>query len=288
MEQKPNHKKLWAYVGGLLVLGGVLVFILLLQPAQNKLKVSFLDVGQGDSILIQTPSGGTMLIDGGRDNAVLSRLGTELPFFKRNIDVVIATHPDADHVTGLVNVLEKYKVGSVLEPGVTVNTDVYQNLQQIILNKNIPHIYARAGQKIMLDQKNNIYLTILYPDTDVTGWETNDASIVARLDYGNTSFMFTGDSPIGKELYLVQHNPAMLPVDVLKLGHHGSRTSSSVEYLMAVHPKLAIISAGFKNQYGHPHKEVLDRLKNLHIPYLETSKIGTINCVSNGQIITCK
>ncbi|MGI9118345.1 MAG: MBL fold metallo-hydrolase, partial [Minisyncoccia bacterium] len=214
----PNtNSKLWAYVGGLLVLGGVLVFVLLLQPVQNKLKVSFLDVGQGDSILIQTPSARTMLIDGGRDNTVLSRLGAELPFFKRSIDVVIATHPDADHVTGLFSVLDKYKVGSVLEPGVTVDTVVYQSLEQKIFDKKIPHIYARAGQKIILDEKNNIYLTILYPDVDVTGWETNDASIVARLDYGNTSFMFTGDSPIGKELYLVQHSQELLPVDVLKL-----------------------------------------------------------------------
>ncbi len=253
-----------------------------------KLKVSFLDIGQGDAIYIKAPNGNDMLIDGGRDKKILTRLAEEMSFGDSAINVVVATHPDADHVGGLNYVLAKYTVGAVFEPGVSAKTKTYESLESTIATKKIPHLLARAGNTIVLDKKNNVVATILYPDTEVTKWETNDASIVLKLTYGTTSVLLTGDSPVSKELYLVGKDKNILDVDVLKLGHHGSRTASSEAYLLATSPQIAIISAGKNNSYGHPHKEVIDRLKKLAIPYLNTADAGTINCVSNALKFSCK
>lgn len=253
------------------------------------MKVAFLDIGQGDSIFIQAPNGKQMLVDGGRGGLVLAELGKVMPFADRSIDVVIGTHPDADHIGGLVDVLDKYSVENIIEPGSTSKSKIYQTLENKIDEKKIAHILGRAGQRIILDKEKNVYFEILYPDVEnVSHLETNDASIVGKLVYGNTSVMLTGDSPISKELHLVNTNPKILDVDILKLGHHGSRTSSSIQFLQATSPHLSIISAGLNNSYGHPHKEVLDKLKILNIPYLATYKGGTIICQSDAIVILCK
>lgn len=251
-------------------------------PVNNDLEVTFLDVGQGDAILIEAPNDVDVLIDGGRTKKILDLLSAELPFGDDTIDIVIATHPDADHVGGLPFVLDTYTVEKVFEPGVSSSTQTYQAFQSRIRDKKIERILARRGMRIVLDTEKNIVIDILYPDRDTTGWETNEASIVARLSYGTTSFMLTGDSPVEKESYLVRHDGVALQSSVLKLGHHGSKTSSSESFLKTVAPLYAIISAGKSNSYGHPHSSVLNRLNQLHIPYLETGKTGSIRFVTNG------
>jgi competence protein ComEC len=284
---KRVEKKYIALTVLIIFVMGILYFYFINQRT-NIMKVAFLDVGQGDSIFIQAPNGVQMLVDGGRGAKVLGDLSRQMPFGDRSIDVVIGTHPDADHIGGLVDVLGTYSVGNFIEPGATSKSKIYKTLEDKIDEKKIPHILGRAGQRIIRDSEKNVYFEILYPDRNVTGWETNDASIVGKLVYGNTSVMLTGDSPIEKELYLVNKDPKILDVDILKLGHHGSRTSSSLQYLKATTPATAIISAGLNNSYGHPHKEVLNSLQILGIPYIATYDKGTIVCNSDSIIINCR
>ncbi len=253
------------------------------------LKVVFLDIRQGDSIYIEAPNGAQMLVDGGRGAKVLGELSRLMPFGDRTLDVVVATHPDADHIGGLVDVFDYYEVANFIESGAISKSKVFQNLESKVEKENSKRLLGRAGTKVMLDEEKGIYFEILYPEVkDVSYWETNDASIVGKLVYGGTSVLLTGDSPTEKELYLARKNPEILDVDILKLGHHGSRTSTALGFLRATTPEVAIISAGQGNQYGHPHKEILDRLNFLKIPYLATYDSGTIVCTSDAVNIICK
>ena len=262
----------------------------LLHNQNNLLTVAFLDIGQGDSIFIESPDGKQILIDGGPNSHVLRELSKLMPFYDRTIDVVIMTHPDQDHIGGLVDVLENYKVDFVMEPGVSSQNGVYEEIEKIIKKKNIPKILARQGMVVQLcnlkgEDNNKICkarLKILFPDGDVSNFETNTASIVAKLVYGEKSFLFTGDSPKNIEKYLSGLLGKILKVDVLKLGHHGSRTSSSEIFLGFTNPEYAIVSAGLNNRYGHPHKEVISLVNNLGINILRTDELGTIVFKTDG------
>lgn len=248
---------------------------------EHYLTVAFLDVGQGDAIYIEAPDGAQILIDGGNGKAVLRGLGSVMPFFDRSIDIVVATHPDEDHIGGLPDVFERYRIGAYVDPGVNDHSATYEAILHAVNEAHIPYTVARRGMRIMLE--DGVFLNILFPDRDLSHADTNTASIVARLTYGSTSFLLTGDSPQMIEQYLVALDGSMLESDVLKLGHHGSRTSSSEIFLRTVQPSLAIISAGKDNRYGHPHKEVLDRLAVLSIPFLSTIQEGSIILISDGQ-----
>lgn len=253
-----------------------------IRPNQY-LKVVFLDVGQGDAIYIEAPNGRQMLVDGGPDAKLLSSLAKVMPFADRSIDVVIETHPDNDHIGGLPILLDNYKVGQILENGVVANSAVYSLLESKIVKNKIEKVIARRGQKIILDPNRNIYFEILFPDRDVSSLDSNDGSIVGKLVYGNDSFLLTGDATLYTENQLEWNEKAeTLKSDVLKLGHHGSRTSSSLLWLESVQPRVAIISAGLNNKYGHPSQEVLDRLLSLNIPFLNTAKQGNIIFESDG------
>jgi len=244
------------------------------QESQNKLRVAFFDVEQGDSIFIETLSGNQILIDGGADKKVLRELSKIMPFHDRSIDIVIITHPDKDHIGGLPSVFENYDVSAFVEPGVEADTEIYNVLKNLVKEEKSKIIIARKGMIFNLDE--NIVLKILFPDRDVSGMDTNDASIIAQLVYGNNEFLFTGDSPQKIEEYLVSINGEKLSSDVLKIGHHGSKTSSSESFIGFVSPEYAIISAGLNNKYGHPHKEVIDLLNEFGVKILKTSEIGTI------------
>lgn len=258
------------------------------NESNSVLQVSFLDIGQGDAIFIQTPNDIQMLIDGGRDERVLKRLNEIMPLGDNSIDIVLATHPDADHIGGLDDVIRAYDVGMFIEPGVSADTKTYESVFTSVKDEHSQHILGTRGMVITLDPENNITFAILYPYDDVTHWETNDASIVGVLTYGEDSFLLTGDAPIKTEYALDRISPELIDVDVLKLGHHGSRTSSSEEFLRITSPEVAIISAGKDNSYGHPHQEVLSTLKKLSIPYLATADQGTITFTSKGEGIRRK
>lgn len=245
--------------------------------------VAFLDVGQGDAIFIESPSGNQVLVDGGVGRGVLREISKVMKFYDRSLDVVVATHPDADHVGGLVDILENYEVDLFLEPGVESDTDIYESLKtqvgKLESGGKIKKILARAGMQI--DLGGGAFLEILFPEKDVSGWETNTASIVARLVYGENEFLLTGDSPSAIENYLV-YKKYNLESDVLKLGHHGSRTSSSDNFVRAVNPEYAVVSSGKDNRYGHPHQEVLALLEKLNIKTLRTDTSGSIIFKSDG------
>ena len=250
------------------------------------LTVSFLDVGQGDSIFIQSPSGRQVLVDGGPDRSVLRELGKILPWWDRSIDVVIATHPDADHVSGLVDALQRYTVSYIFEPGVKADTPQAESMLKSIANEDAEYVLARRGQ--IIDLGSGAYLEILFPDRDVNDLETNTASIVARLVYGDTSFMLTGDSPNEIEKYLATLDGVALKSNVLKAGHHGSRTSSSLLFVGFVDPDYVVLSRGCDNTYGHPHQEVVDVFARFEVTVLDTCEEGTVTLTSDGHTVSKK
>lgn len=247
--------------------------------------VTMLNIGQGDSFLIESPSGTRMLIDGGRDEAVLSELAKRMPLNDHTIDVVLATHPDADHIGGLASVLTHYKVGLFLTSDVQTDTKTESDLLKTIFNQKIPAYYVRHGMELTLDP--TMHFDVLFPDRSTINWETNTASVVGRLQIGEratgTSVLFTGDSPSTIEHYLAATIPQDIDVDMLKLGHHGSKNSSSDEFLKATSPTLALISAGVHNRYGHPASETLARLKAAHIPWVSTQDHGQITFTTDGH-----
>lgn len=247
------------------------------------LTVAFLDVGQGDAIYIEAPNGNQVLIDGGSNKSVLRELGSVMPPYDMSIDVVVATHPDKDHIGGLVDVIERYEVDLILESGRDNDTGIYRALREAIEEREVESVLARRGMTIVLDK--DVFLKILFPDRDVSNVDSNDASIIAQLVYGDTEFLFTGDAPKKIENHLVAISGKELQSDVLKAGHHGSRTSSSELFVGFVSPKYVIISAGEDNRYGHPHNEVIDLFNKFKISILGTYQKGTIIFESDGNII---
>jgi competence protein ComEC len=244
--------------------------------SQKSLSVNFLDVGQGDAILI-SQGDKQILIDGGPSGQrLMEKLGKYIPFWDRKIEVVIETHPDQDHIAGLINVAQNYQIGEFIQSQAESDTEVYKKLKDIVSAKNIPAINAEAGMAIKL--ADNIPLQIISAEAG-TPKDTNPASVVAKLTYGQNSFLFTGDLPSEEELKLVNAK-ADLKSNVLKVGHHGSKYSTSEEFLNAVNPRDAVISVAKNNRYGHPAPEIIDRLNAAKINILRTDEMGDIqyNC----------
>ncbi len=268
----------------IIILAGIFYTIYSKGNQSNLLKVAFLDVGQGDAIYIEAPNGKQMLVDGGPDDSVLAELAQVMPFGDQSIDLVLATHTDADHIGGLSSVIEQYDVSHIIENGSSSSTRVFQNLENTIEKNNLERVIARRGTRIILDKEFNIYFDILFPDRDVSNFtESNDGSIVGKLVYGQESFLLTGDATKYTEnLIMRNETPDTLHSQVLKLGHHGSHTSSTQLFLEKVNPEIAIISAGKNNRYGHPHKDVLNVLERLGIPYFATYQEGTIIFKTDG------
>lgn len=268
-------------VVGSLFIGVIFVWYAVFYESRSGLAVYFLDVGQGDSIFIQAENGNQILIDGGQNKSVLSQLSKVMPFYDRSIDVIIETHPDSDHIGGLVEVLNRYDVGLVMESGVKSDSAIYKKLKSIIEQKNITEILGKKGIRINISE--GLFLDILFPVGDASEMEANTASIVTKLVYGDTSFLLTGDSPKAIEKYLSSAYKSSLNVDVLKVGHHGSKTSTSEIFIGYTSPEYAIISAGKENRYGHPHQEVLDILGKFEIRVLRTDESGLIKLSSDGR-----
>lgn len=257
--------------------------------SHRKLTVVFLDVGQGDAIYIETPNGRQVLIDGGADRKVVSQLGNIMPFADKSLDVVLATHPDADHIGGLPYVFDSYKIGAFVDNGASSDTQTYSTLQRKVAEENSLKVRSSRGMKIILDEKENITLQVLSPYMNTSNLsDTNTGSIVAKLSYGSSTFMLTGDAPQDVENYLVAKDGENLKSTVLKVGHHGSRTSSGEDFLKMVSPEFAVVSTGKNNRYGHPHQEVLDILNKLHIAILRTDTDGTIICKGDERSVLCK
>jgi competence protein ComEC len=271
----------------LIVMG--FIWYLVIFTSTSKLKVGFLDIGQGDSIYIEAPNGNQVLIDGGPNKGVLRALGEVMPWADHSLDLVVATHADADHIGGLPAVLNRYQVAAVLSNGQGSKTAIYKSWQEAIVTEvktGAKSLLAKRGERFILDRPNQIYLDVLFPYSVPSGKDTNDGSIVAKLTYGNQAFILTGDATIKVEQQLLA-NPSELRATVLKAGHHGSKTSSSAPFVAAVAPTYAIISAGEHNRYGHPHQITLDTLTKAGAKILRTDQLGTIICLSTISVTTC-
>lgn len=284
------HKNTAAYyvITGLVLLN-VLAWIAVLQMSRSRfLEVVFFDVGQGDSIFIESPEGHQILIDGGPSSDVVEKLAGEMPFFDRTIDLVILTHPDYDHLQGLLHILDRYQVENILWTGIRKETKVFAEWLSKIKKEKANIIFAERGQSI---GTGDWQMEILYPKENLSGQlfekNSNNTSVVAKLIFKENTFLFPGDitKKIEKELLIVGDN---LKSQVLKAAHHGSKSSNSEEFLEAVDPELAVISSGKDNRYGHPHKEVLARLDKFGIRVLRTDLFGDIKMISYGSNYSIK
>jgi competence protein ComEC len=253
----------------------------LANSSDGLLTVAFLDVGQGDAIFIETPDDVQVLIDGGANNSVLRVLAEEMAIGDRDLDVVLATHPDKDHIGGLVDVLQRYDVANIIKTNNKSETSTGEAFALALENENAEIYFAKAGQQLALGASTSIL--ILSPSGDVRDLESNTSSIVAQLRYGGIEFMLTGDAPISIEEYLSRTFGKDLESEVLKLGHHGSRTSSGEIFLDTIKPEYGVVSAGKDNTYGHPHSEVVENLKKRDINMLNTADSGTIVFKSDGK-----
>ncbi len=270
-----------------LVIIAVLVWVAVaVAPESSKLSVSILDVGQGDSILITSPSGQHILIDGGPSpERVCLELGRALPYWDRTIDLVVLTHPHTDHVTGLVEVLRRYEVKQVLYPDMDYEAIVYDEWLDLLGEKNIPCIWAQVGQ--VIDLGGGATLEVLNPPVEFlegTESDIDNNGVITRLKMGEVSFLLTADHFEDAERYLTDRGMELRST-VLKVGHHGSSTSTCPEFLAAVNPEVAVISVGADNPFGHPSEEVMARLTERlgeGRVYL-TAESGTITFTTDGK-----
>jgi len=273
-----RNKKFALRILAFLFIADILAFIAVFDLKQpGFLEINFFDVGQGDAALIETPAGHQILIDGGPDSRILEKLGKTLPFWDRTIDLVILTHPEKDHLFGLLEVLKKYKVENILWTGVKRDTAEFEKWIELIAEERAKILIAKSGQKITMAELNN---DILYPLESLEGQEfkdNNNTSIVAKFVFGKNSFLFTGDIYKSAERELLNLVKQQLRANILKVSHHGSKTSSDEEFIKEVSPEVAIISAGRENQYGHPHLETLETLKKYGIRTLSTPSSKTLN-----------
>ena len=239
--------------------------------------VHFIDVGQGDATLVVT-SAGNVLIDGG-DNNMGRRVNNYLDSLGINsLSYVIATHPHADHIGGLISVLDEREVGVLILPQVVHNTNTFERFLDAIDNNNVPTRYSEVGTSFNL---GGAIFTILAPQVTGCG-NLNNCSVVLRVDYGERSFLLTADAELESENHMLDNFYNHLNVDVLRIGHHGSHTSTSDPFLAAVDPSIAVISVGQGNNWGHPHAVVMDRLAAASIPIYRTDMHGNIVMWTNG------
>lgn len=247
------------------------------------LTLALLDVGQGDALYIESPTGVQVLVDAGPDEEVLRGLGEAMPLFDRSLDAVIATHPDADHIGGFSSVLARYDVDAYIAPGITKDTATATRLESLVDERDMPRVIARRG--MTLDLGAGATLEVLYPDYDVSvlpGERANEGGIVMRLRYGESEALLMADVGKGVEARVMALEGSALDSDLLKVGHHGSKHSSGEAFVAAVSPDVALISVGTDNSYGHPTQEALASLRASGAGILRTDEEGTIVLRSDG------
>lgn len=282
----------------LFVLIILILFIwpVLLEEKENKnLEVYFLDVGQGDATLVKTPNGNNFLIDVGLYKQVNLSLGETLSIYNKKIDGILLTHFDRDHVGGVIPVLERFNLETFF---IASSSDSFYleerkkedpATKEILLKIKDKINYINTGDRIVLDPVNNIYLDIFHPDIDYKLTDVNSSSIVSKLVYKETCFIFTGDASKEIELEILNKfgkgEEKELDCEVLKVGHHGSKTSTAKEFVGFVSPEYAVLSYGEDNNFGHPNKEVLETLKYFDIEIKSTAASGTLGFVSDGESV---
>lgn len=244
------------------------------------LEIVFIDVGQGDATLIQTPMGKNILIDTGTKNDLGNNLSKYIPDSRRSIDLLILTHPDLDHIGGTMSVLDEFEVHSFMHSGLLAGIPLYGVIADAISEKNIPVYEAIAGQRINIEP--NISMDIYSPHENIESFDANEYSIVMHVHYGEHSFLITGDASKLIESDIAETYGELISADILKVGHHGSQTSTLDSFVEMVNPQYAIISAGCDNRFGHPHPKVLTTLFQNRVEILETCNEGDIIFSTDG------
>lgn len=278
MIKKKNIKVFLSIIIIIIVLFNAFSYFYLLIP--KDLKIYFIDVGQGDSCLIITPNNKKILIDGGEgDTDVL--LSYLLDRRIKAIDYIMISHFDSDHCNGLIEVIQKLKIKNILISNQAYFCDEYKNIAKIINSKKIKVTFVKQGDKLNIDK--NIKLDIFYPPEKLEYEDLNNNSIVAKLSYNKFTILFTGDIEKSEENILNKYNQKDLESTIIKIAHHGSKTSSSKEFIKAVKPKIALIGVGKNNKFGHPNVEVLERLRNVKCKIYRTDEMGEIEIKVNGE-----
>lgn len=246
----------------------------------NNIVVHFLDVGQGDSEFIELPNGECMLIDSGTAEYSQTVIESIEEYGYTSVDYVVATHPHADHIGGMSEIIESFDIGEVYMPKASASTKTFENLLTAVSDKGLTVNTAKAGVEIYSD--STLKMEFLAPvNSDYE--DLNNYSAVLKITYGGNSFLFTGDAEDVSEAEMLDDNYNLLNSDVLKVGHHGSSSSSTAEFLSAVNPEYAVISCGADNSYGHPHNEAVERLTDIGAEVYRTDKQGTITVTCDGN-----
>ncbi len=282
-----KKNKLLAITGFLIFCNFLVLFTFLELRGRREFEVVFFDVGQGDAVLIKTSQGHNILIDGGPSKEIISHLSKEFNFWEREIDLIILTHAHADHLFGLVEILERFDVGKILWNQQEADTLIYrkwENLLDDVISKK-----AYKGQRINLGE---VYLDVLYPPKNYQFTkDLNEGSVISRLTHADGAILFTGDAYKRQEKQLLEWEKECttenyswcevmkIPSEILKAGHHGSSTSSDYDFVKRVSPEVAVISAGEDNRYGHPHEETLEVFNILEVDIHKTFKNGNFRVI---------
>ena len=267
-----------------LLIFSIIIIALLTGCDKNKdFCIHVIDVGHADSILITTPSNKNMLIDGGdEDSAKIIKSYLKNKKVK-NLDVVIATHPDSDHIGSLDYIIDNFDVEKIYMPNQTTDSECYINLIDSCNKKNLKVNYLSKDDSFNLDDSTNIYVLSPSYITD----NNNSNSIVLNISYKNNNFLFTGDCEESNEMDMI-NSYDLEDIDFLKVAHHGSYTASSLAFLEETTPDIAVISCGYKNSYGHPHKSTLDNLESVDAKIFRTDQNGSMQFYSDGEKIYSK
>lgn len=249
------------------------------SPADSNLHIYFLNVGQGDSEYIKNPDGSDILIDGGPDGSVLAELGKVMTLGDRKIDLVVLTHPHADHLTGLIDVIDRFEIGEVWTTGVEYPSSAYDTFKDLLKQKNIVTTIVQKGKVKNFGSENFSVLTPLSNLQNSKIDNVNSASIVTELNYDKFSALFLGDAEKDLQNQIL---PQLKSTNIIKVAHHGSKNALNEDLYKITRPEVAVVSVGAKNTYGHPHAEVTNFLKSLAIQIYRTDQNGTIEISSDG------
>lgn len=259
------------------IIANVLVWSVYFSAPDQKMHINVFDVGQGDSILVQTRGGYTILVDGGPDGKVMSALGKKIPFYSKNIDLLVLTHPQSDHYGGLIEVIKSYQIKTLWINGESSDSKFYREFEELVLEKNIKKVVVSSGDQLLLS--DNTEIKVISPKKKISTSDPNVNSIVLHISYGDFDAYLTGDADSQVQPYSSKTEP----VELLKVPHHGGKNALKESFVLELSPEISVISVGARNPYGHPRADTIDILKRSGTKIFRTDKNGSVEIVSDGD-----